>query len=65
MQALKKETKVMLGACVDPELIKRIDPIRRLIPRSRIVEEMLTQVINAMESGKRNATTIGYNNRKR
>jgi hypothetical protein len=48
--ALEKEPKIMLAACVDPELIKRIDNIRGRVPRSRVIEEVMTRFVTAMEN---------------
>lgn len=47
---IKKESKIMLAACVDPELIKRIDHIRGQVPRSRVIEEVMTHFVTAMEN---------------
>ena len=50
--ALKKENKVMLAACVDPELIRRIDTMRGGLSRSRVIEEVMTHFVTAMEKEK-------------
>ena len=54
MQTLNKEPKVILGAFVDPALIKKIDAMRGQVPRSRIVEEVMTAFVKAMEENWRN-----------
>ena len=52
MQALKKENKVILGAFVDPWLIRRIDEMRGQVPRSRIIEEVMMAFVKAVDEKK-------------
>ena len=52
-ETIQKESKFVLGVTVDHELIKRIDAIRGSIPRSRVVEEVLTHFVTAIEKEKR------------
>jgi predicted transcriptional regulator len=46
-----KESKIYLGATVDPETIRKLDKIRGEIPRSRLVEKAIVQFL------ERNAAT--------
>jgi metal-responsive CopG/Arc/MetJ family transcriptional regulator len=63
-QTLKKEPKFMLGVTVEHELVQKLDIIRGLVPRSRIVEEVLTDFIKQMEE-KGNGKLIQYTSIKR
>ena len=42
----------MLGVTVDYELVKKLDAMRGLASRSRLVEKILTDVVTAVEKGE-------------
>jgi len=48
----RKEPKFMLGVTVDYELVKKLDAMRGLASRSRLVEKILTDVVTAVEKGE-------------
>jgi metal-responsive CopG/Arc/MetJ family transcriptional regulator len=50
----KKEPKVYLGVSVDRELIRKLDAMRGLASRSRLVEQILTNVVTAIEEKEKN-----------
>jgi len=46
---LKGQQKYMLGASVEPELVKQIDALRGEVPRSRVVERALNHYLEEQE----------------
>jgi metal-responsive CopG/Arc/MetJ family transcriptional regulator len=50
----KKEPKVYLGVSVDREMIRKLDAMRGLASRSRLVEQILTNVVTAIEEKEKN-----------
>jgi hypothetical protein len=57
---LRKEPKIMLAACVDRELIERIDAMRGQVPRSRIIGEFMTHFVNEMEKSENAIVDLAY-----
>jgi predicted transcriptional regulator len=48
-----KESKIYLGATVNPETVRRLDKIRGEIPRSRLVEKAIMQFLERNAQGER------------
>jgi metal-responsive CopG/Arc/MetJ family transcriptional regulator len=50
---MAKGHKILLGATVDPQLIKELDALRGEVPRSRIVERVLNQYLQSVMNEKK------------
>jgi hypothetical protein len=50
---MTRGNKFMLGATVEPQVVKELDAIRGEIPRSRIVERALNWYLKEVERNRR------------
>jgi hypothetical protein len=57
---MAKGHKILLGATVEPQLIKELDALRGEVPRSRLVERALNWYLKELErNGKLQGWKVG------